>query len=563
MRSAPAAADRRASGMTPAYSNPHYGATPAPASRAPARHRLVVAGGGMVGLTMALELARRGLPVVVLDEDDTVSVGSRAICFAKRTLEIYDRLGLGARMLGKGVTWNRGRVYFHEREIYAFDLLPESGHQFPAFINLQQYHAEEWLVEACRATGLVELRWMHRVTAVDAAADGVRLSVATPDGGYALQADWLLACDGAHSTVRDALALAFTGKVFRDRFLIADIVMQAEFPAERRFWFNPPFHPDASVLLHRQPDSMWRIDFQLGWDADPEAERDPAKVRARVAAMLGPDIPFELEWVSVYTFRCRRLARFRHGRVCFVGDAAHQVSPFGARGGNAGVQDVDNLGWKLAAVLHGLAPDVLLDSYDAERGPANDENIRASSRSTDFITPKNDAARAYRDATLELSAAFPFARALVNSGRLSRPAVLADSPLNTPDDREWPDAPPLGARGAGRAGDVPGTARLAAAADGRRRLSAAACSARRATFRRAPSPRCPAASCRSCRCSSATAAAAQTPCCTTSTGTRCGGLAPVRVRRSCCGPISTSPRAGRNSTPPRSRRHGCARWPAA
>jgi 3-(3-hydroxy-phenyl)propionate hydroxylase len=266
--------------------------------------------------------------------------------------------------------------------------------------------------------------------------------VETPAGAYALHAQWLLAADGARSPLRQALGLAFTGQVFRDRFLIADVRMQAQFPTERWFWFDPPFHPGQSVLLHKQPDDIWRIDFQLGWDADPEVERQPERVQARVAAMLGAGVPFELEWLSVYSFRCRRMERFRHGRTLFLGDAAHQVSPFGARGGNGGVQDADNLCWKLAAVLRGEAPETLLDSYDAERIPAADENIVNSTRSTDFITPKNDAARAYRDAVLELAGAEAFARPLVNSGRLSRPATLHGSPLNGPD--EAPRAAPPG-----------------------------------------------------------------------------------------------------------------------
>ena len=405
---------------------------------APGRYGVVVAGGGLVGLTVALDLARRGVRVLLLDEDQTVSQGSRAICFAKRTLEIYDRLGLGARILAKGVVWNRGTVFFHDRAVYSFDLLPELGHCFPAFVNLQQYYAEEWLTEACRATGLVELRWRHRASGVENRADGVVLTVDTPDGVRVIAADWLLACDGARSSISEGLGLPFSGQVFHDRFLIVDVVMERDMPAERRFWFNPPFHPNGSVLLHRQPDNVWRIDFQLGPDADPETEKSPERVRARVAAMLGPDARFEIEWVSAYTFRCRRLAKFRHGRIFFLGDAAHQVSPFGARGGNGGVQDADNLGWKLHAVLTGSASEALLDSYDAERIPASDENIEASTGSTEFITPKGEAARAYRDAVLELSGAYPFARGLVNSGRLSRPAVLAGSPLNTPDDAIWP-----------------------------------------------------------------------------------------------------------------------------
>jgi 3-(3-hydroxy-phenyl)propionate hydroxylase len=412
----------------------------------------VVAGGGLVGLTLALDLARHGVAVVLLDEDDTVSTGSRAICFAKRTLEIYGRLGLGRRFLEKGITWKTGRVFHRDREAYRFDLLPEDGHEYPAFVNLQQYYAEEWLVEACAAAG-VELRWKHRIAGVAARGDGTTLAVETPDGPYRLHAAWLLACDGARSLVRESLGLPFTGQVFRDRFLIADVVIRGEvgFPPERWFWFDPPFHPGQSVLLHKQPDDVWRIDFQLGWDADPEAEKQPERVMARVRAMLGPDVPFELEWVSVYTFRCRRLERFRQGRVIFAGDAAHQVSPFGARGGNSGVQDADNLGWKLAAMLAGRAPESLLDSYEAERIEAAEENIRHSTRSTDFITPKSEAARAYRDAVLDLAAGHAFARPLVNSGRLSRPTLHGASPLNGAD--EWqggaapgspaPDAPVL------------------------------------------------------------------------------------------------------------------------
>jgi 3-(3-hydroxy-phenyl)propionate hydroxylase len=136
---------------------------------------------------------------------------------------------------------------------------------------------------------------------------------------------------------------------------------------------------------------------------------------------------------------------FRHGRVLFAGDAAHLVSPFGARGANSGIQDVDNLVWKLALVLAGLAPERFLDSYDAERAPAADENIRHSTRSTDFITPKSKTSRTFRDAVLMLAKRHAFARNLVNSGRLSTPCILVDSPLNTPDVDAFADGPVPGA----------------------------------------------------------------------------------------------------------------------
>ncbi len=400
----------------------------------PARHPVVVVGAGPIGLAAAIDLAQHGVPVVLVDDDDTVSIGSRGVCYAKRALEILDRLGCGDRAVAKGVGWNTGKVFFRDRLVYQFDLLPEPGHERPAFINLPQYYLEEYLVDRARAVGKIDLRWKNRVTGVVPRDDCVELALETPDGSYALEAEWIIAADGARSAVRAALGLESKGQVFRDRFLIADVVMKADFPAERWFWFDPPFHRNQSTLLHRQPDSVWRIDFQLGWEADPEEEKKPERVIPRIKAMLGEDRPFELEWVSVYTFTCRRMDRFRHGRVLFAGDAAHQVSPFGARGFNSGIQDTDNLAWKLALVVQGRASERLLDSYDEERTRAADENILNSTRSTDFITPKTPVSRTFRDAVLQLAGDHPFARRLVNSGRLSVPAVLTASSLNTVDE---------------------------------------------------------------------------------------------------------------------------------
>jgi 3-(3-hydroxy-phenyl)propionate hydroxylase len=389
-------------------------------------------------MAAALDARQHGLPAIILDDDDTVSVGSRGLCYAKRTLDILDRLGVGDAVVNKGVTWNVGRTFFGEREVFHFNLLPEPDHRRPGMVNLQQYHLEHFQVQACQRAG-VDIRWRHKVVGVQPHDHGVGLTVETPEGTYTLQADWLVVCDGARSPMRRMMGLDIEGQVFKDRFLIADVVMKAPFPAERWFWFDPPFHRRQSVLLHREADDVWRIDFQLGWDADPEEEKKPEKVIPRIQAMLGPHVPFELEWVSVYTFQCRRMARLDHGRVLFAGDSAHQVSPFGARGANSGIQDADNLMWKLALVIRGQAPSTLLHSYGTERGQAADENILNSTRSTDFITPKSRTSRAFRDATLQLAQHHAFARKLVNSGRLSVPTHYADSPLSTP-----PDAPHAG-----------------------------------------------------------------------------------------------------------------------
>jgi 3-(3-hydroxy-phenyl)propionate hydroxylase len=416
------------------YTQPIYPYTkPAELGGSPHRWPVIVAGAGPVGLTAAIDLALRGIDVLVLDEDDTVSVGSRAICWSKRTLEILDRLGCAEKLVQKGVRWNVGRVFFRDEQVYQFDLLPEPGHRRPAFINLQQYYVEQFLVE--RATELpgIDLRWRHKVIGVTPRDDRVALRVSTPDGEYGVHADWLIVADGSKSAIRGMLGLESEGQAFRDRFLIADIHMTSDFPAERWFWFDPPFHRNQSALLHRQADDVWRVDFQLGFDADPEEEKKPEKILPRLRAMLGDEARFEIEWASVYTFQCRRMRSFHCGRALFVGDAAHLVSPFGARGANGGIQDIDNLAWKLELVLSDQAPERLLDSYDSERIFAADENIRNSTRSTDFITPKSKVSRTFRDAVLMLAKRHAFARRLVNSGRLSVPAMLADSPLNTPD----------------------------------------------------------------------------------------------------------------------------------
>jgi 3-(3-hydroxy-phenyl)propionate hydroxylase len=413
-------------------SHPRFAHTPLP--EAGRRRPVVVIGAGPVGLTCAIDLATRGVPVVVLDDDDTVATGSRAICWAKRTLEIWDRLGVGSRMVEKGVTWSVGRVFHGDQELYRFDLLPESGHRRPAFVNLQQYYVEEYLIaRAADFSDLISLRWKHEVAGLTQSAEGVRLDVATPDGAYVLDAEWVLAADGARSPTRTRMGLPFPGQRFEERFLIADVRMKADFPTERLFWFEPTFHAGQSALLHRQPDDVFRIDFQLGPEADPDLERTPERVMPRVRAVVGEDTPVTLEWCSVYSFRCARLERFVHGRVVFVGDSAHVVSPFGARGGNGGIQDADNLCWKLALVLAGEAPESLIATYDEERGRGADENILNSSRTTNFMTPKTKAERHLRDGVLDLAAEAPFARALLNAGRLSRPCSLAGLSLQTPD----------------------------------------------------------------------------------------------------------------------------------
>ena len=416
-------------------------------SAKPRRHPVVVVGGGPVGLGIALDLGQRGTPVLVLDDHDGAGNGSKAICFAKRTLDISHRLGVGQAMVDKGVVWNVGRVFHDDNRLFEFNLLPEDGHRNPAFINLQQPYFEKFVhdgIRAAQANGApIEIRGRNGVTSVTQHADYAEVEVDTPDGPYTLEADWLIACDGARSPVRDMLGLDFDGRVFEDNFLIADVRMTADFPTERWFWFEPPFKDSGqSALLHKQPDDVWRIDFQLGWDIDRAMEMDEGRIRARVDAMLSsqtgavPD--YELVWTSIYTFQCRRMENFRHGRVFFAGDSAHQVSPFGARGANSGMQDAENLAWKLDLVVKDSAPEALLDTYGTERGYGADENILNSSRATDFMTPKSEMSKVFRNAVLDLAGKHAFARPMVNSGRLSVPCVYDGLPGFGPDALQGP-----------------------------------------------------------------------------------------------------------------------------
>ena len=400
-----------------------------------AEYPVVVVGAGPVGLSLAIDLAQRGQSVVLLDDADRIGEGSRAICFSKRSLEYWDRLGIGQRMVDKGVVWSVGKIFHGDSKLYQFNLLPEQGHKRPAFINLQQFYAEAYLVDRVGELAAIDLRWRNKAVALEQHNDHVALTIETPDGPYSLRAGFVVACDGARSSLRQMVGAEFAGQVFEDQFLIADVKMTAEFPTERWFWFDPPFHAGRSALLHKQPDDIWRIDLQLHRDADPAIEKLPENVRPRIARMLGHDT-FEFEWISLYKFQCRRMDRFLHGRVIFAGDAAHQVSPFGARGANSGLEDAENLAWKLECVLRRQSPHALLDSYHVERSAAADENIRESTRSTDFMAPNTRQEARLRKAVLSLAKETEFGKRMVNGGRLSTPSVY-ETPLSTADGDAW------------------------------------------------------------------------------------------------------------------------------
>jgi 3-(3-hydroxy-phenyl)propionate hydroxylase len=427
----------------PRYKQKTASIAPELSGKVPGLYPFVIVGSGPVGLVLALDLARKGHQVTVLTAFDFIALGSKAICFSKQSLDILDRLGVGEQVVERGVTWSVGKLFWRNdpEPVYQFDMLPVRNQKNPGFVNIQQYYVEEHLVDALEAMDNVDIRWGNEVTAIDVFADSAKLTVDSTAGSYELEAGYVLACDGANSFIRKAMDLSFEGRVFEDNFLIADIRFTGDDalsrPSERWFWFDPPFCPGGTALLHKQPDDVWRLDFQLGWNIDRQAAILPENVEPYVRGLLGKGVEFRKEWYSVYTFQCRRMDSFVHGPMIFVGDSAHLVSPFGARGANGGLSDAENLAWKLDLVLRGKAGAALLASYDHERTRGADENILNSTRSTNFITPKNAQSMAFRDAVLELASEHDFARPFINSGRLSTPTPYDDSPLSTPDGDVW------------------------------------------------------------------------------------------------------------------------------
>ncbi len=405
---------------------------------------VAIVGAGPIGLSLAIDLAQRGIKSVLLDDNNIVSTGSRAICWAKRTLEIFDRLGVASKMMAKGITWETGRLFNGEKEVFSFNLLPDKDQKFPAFINLQQYYVEEYLIERCfQLNDYIDIRFSNKVISHSQKKENVDITVSCPQGKYLLRSCYMVACDGANSPTRKRMNLSFDGEIFDEHFLIVDIFMEkppfeSDRP-ERWFWFAPTFHDGQSALLHKQADNIYRIDLQLGENIDKKSELDPERVRKRIKKVVKSN-SFEIDWMSIYKFKCASLDRMVFDKIIFVGDSAHVVSPFGARGGNGGMHDVDNLGWKLASILKDNTSSNILNTFNEERIEAAKENIANSSRATNFMTPKNKMAKAFRDQVLDLSINNQFSRNLINSGRLSVPFKLSGLRL----DNEYRDDPLLG-----------------------------------------------------------------------------------------------------------------------
>ncbi len=409
---------------------------------------VIIVGAGPTGMTAALDLAHYGIPSILLDEDHVLSEGSRAIAYSAATLATWEKLGAAEAMLAKGVAWSIRHTFFRDRELFSQNFpLPGAGF-LPRFFNLQQYYVERYLLDKIEETPLIDVWWDHKVTGCQQDAGAVTLSVSTPQGEQTVNGRYILACDGARSSMRKILNLPFPGVTHRDHFLIADVRVDLKSPPEPRFYFDHYTNPGQTTLIHPQPDGVWRMDWQIGSDIDLEVERDPERMDSRIRPLIG-DLPYEIVWISIYRFHQRLLERFRHGQIFFLGDAAHLVAPFGARGLNSAVADVENLCWKIALVLKHGAPDALLDTYQTERWPAQKLNQIVTDKTMLFMSPPSAWRRVLRNLILRMSGFYPPARRWVDSGKMVEPFIYSDSPLITPDDapaKAWQGAPALGSK---------------------------------------------------------------------------------------------------------------------
>ena len=412
----------------------------------PRRHAVAIVGGGIVGLACALALARHGVRSVILEADDGVCVGSRAICISRRSLEILARLGALEPFLAKGLPWTGGRSFYRDTEVLRFSMPHDETQRLPPMINIQQYYVEQFLLEAAEKSGLVEVRWQSRVRGISLRSNDVHVSIDTPLGAYGLDTDWLIGCDGARSSVREALGLKLQGTSYEGRYVIVDVALRSDRPTERLAWFDPPSNPGSTILMHRQPDDLWRIDYQLRDAEDAEAAVRPENVIPRVAShlrMIGERDDWAPIWISLYKANALTLESYRQGRVLLAGDAAHLVPIFGVRGANSAFEDADNLAWKLALVIKGVAGDELLETYSAERVYAARENLRQGMKSTEFMSPPSFGFELMRTAVLGLAVRHAFVRPLINP-RQTQAIGYADSVLNGPSAGRFAAGPAPG-----------------------------------------------------------------------------------------------------------------------
>jgi 3-(3-hydroxy-phenyl)propionate hydroxylase len=398
---------------------------------------VAIVGAGPAALVAALKLSQLGVSSVVLNSELQVSQGSRAIVFTRRSQEILQDVGVADRVTEAALPWRFGNSFYRGQRVFRMEAPHDEDDRFFPMVNLQQQYLEEYLLDACKADPRVDLRWGNKVERVEQHPRHAVVKVDTPEGPYDFEAQWVLACDGGRSGIRSAMELQMEGASYEGYFVIADIRCDLPLPTERLAFFDPEWNPGNTVLVHREPLGIWRVDYQLPAGETPDQALEPASLKQRIDATLAmvghPGLKWEMDWCSVYSARTLTLPDYVQGRVLFAGDAAHLLPIFGVRGANTAFQDAQSLAWHVAMVVNGQASEKLLANYSAERVGAAREIIDEAGKSTRFMAPPSRGFKLLRDAVLSLSLTQEFVRPLYH-WRTSRPHEYSHSALNATGD---------------------------------------------------------------------------------------------------------------------------------
>ncbi|MFD9391785.1 FAD-dependent oxidoreductase [Streptomyces sp. NPDC060000] len=364
---------------------------------------VIVVGAGPVGLSAALALRARGLPVVLLEADpeDRERPGSRALFVHRETLRLLDGMspGLAAEITAYGRTWHTRRTLYRGREVYARTFPPPSG--LPPFTSLRQLDTERFLRAACERAG-VEFVWDARVAGVRASRNGVTLA---GTDGREWDARYVVAADGARSAVRSELGISLEGVRGEGFHVVVDVadVEGAELPLERVFHYEHPGVGGRGVL--RVPfTGGFQVDLQCRDDDPEEAYGSEDAVREWLPGVVGDGYADRILWVSTYRFLRKVAASFTdpHGRVLLVGEAAHLFPPFGARGMNSGIADAAAAAVAVAAGT----PEAVADFADVRRA-AGLYNSEAAGVALDHLRPRRRVVRLRQRAAAALAPVLP------------------------------------------------------------------------------------------------------------------------------------------------------------
>ncbi|MFF0745797.1 FAD-dependent oxidoreductase [Streptomyces sp. NPDC004111] len=437
---------------------PDHHAPGSPAAGAPVPGSpVLVVGAGPVGLTAARELARRGVPVRLVDAAPGPAPTSRAVAVHPRTLETFDQMGVARGVLASGrhnkafTMYAAGRRLVRLQADYA--AMPT---RFPYTVVIEQTRTEELLREACAEFG-VRPEWGVRLTGLTQDAHGVRARLVHADGTVEeYRTPWLVGCDGGHSAVRKQLALPLLGES-SETWQLADAPVTMDLPPDTIYWAHADGH--ALMMVPYLREGHWRLlDTAPGPNA---ADETPAEAAARFSAKLSAGLGREVRvgepsWTSVFTFQQRMVPTMNDGRVFVAGDAAHVHSPASGQGMNTGIQEAYNLAWKLAMVVHGQAGRALLDTYSQERVPVGRALLGSTGRATFLVQFKNTLAPVMLPLVFAVVRRVPALRRRIQRKVLGGMSGLlrhyAESPLTTPGE---PPLPPAGSRAAAVAAALP------------------------------------------------------------------------------------------------------------